>query len=54
MARLVFHVSQRRILAVHAFGLVGVIDNAFVEHGQAVFQVIAQERQIEQILRGAS
>ena len=36
-------VAQRRVFRVDALGRVGIVDNAFVEHRQSVFQIIAQQ-----------
>ena len=54
--RLAFHVAQRFVLAVGLRSpsrVSRIVDNAFVEHAPAVFQIIAQQRQAEQIFGGA-
>jgi PhzF family phenazine biosynthesis protein len=40
--RPVGHVPQRLVFGIHALTGVGIIHDAFVEHGQPVFQIIAQ------------
>ena len=42
--RPVLHIAQRLVLAIEPFALIFVIDDALIEQGQPVFQVIAQQR----------
>ena len=46
---LVRHIAERLILGIDAFGLVVLVDNGFVEHRQPVFEIVAQQRQAQQI-----